>query len=165
MDQQTVLKVLPIALGSLALVVALVAHGRFSSARRSLKLLQGSFDGKTLLDAVASYADEVRATQQDLLEMGARQDDLFAALGLSARNLSVVRYDAFEEMGGRLSFSVAVLDDHGTGLVLSSINGRSESRVYAKEVQQGASEHTLSPEEKQAIDEALGHKRKIKERR
>jgi hypothetical protein len=54
-------------------------------------------------------------------------------------------------MGGRMSFSAALLDDAGDGLVLTSINGRSETRTYAKGVKAGASDHTMSPEEQQAI--------------
>jgi hypothetical protein len=54
-------------------------------------------------------------------------------------------------MGGRMSFSAALLDDAGDGLVLTSINGRSETRTYAKGVRAGASDHTMSPEEQQAI--------------
>ena len=61
---------------------------------------------------------------------------------------------AFEDMGGRLSFSAALLDDSGDGLVLTSINGRSETRTYAKGVKAGASDHSLSPEEQQAISYA-----------
>jgi hypothetical protein len=70
------------------------------------------------------------------------------------RHVAVVRYDAFADMGGRLSFSAALFDAQGDGLVLSSINGRSETRTYAKALRAFESEHTLSPEEKQAITEA-----------
>ena len=57
-------------------------------------------------------------------------------------------------MGGRLSFSAALLDDAGDGVVLTSINGRSETRTYAKSVARGGSEHALSPEEQEAIAHA-----------
>lgn len=70
------------------------------------------------------------------------------------RHVAVVRYDAFGDMGGRLSFSAALLDDQGDGLVLSSINGRTETRTYAKALVGGHSEHTLSPEEQEAIASA-----------
>jgi len=70
------------------------------------------------------------------------------------RHIGMVRYDAFGDMGGRMSFSAALYDDGGNGLVLSSINGRSETRTYAKELRGLRSEHALSPEEKQAIEEA-----------
>ncbi len=69
--------------------------------------------------------------------------------------VAVVRYDAFEDMGGALSFSAVLLDERGDGVVLSAINGRSETRTYAKAVQGGSSEHTLSAEEQQAIAQAL----------
>lgn len=70
------------------------------------------------------------------------------------RHLSVVRYDAFGDMGGQLSWSAALLDDGGNGLVLSSIHGRSESRTYAKNIVEWSSDQTLSPEEDEAINAA-----------
>jgi hypothetical protein len=73
----------------------------------------------------------------------------------SIRNVALLRYDAFEDVGGRLSFSVALLDDEGTGVVLTSINGRQETRVYAKPVTEGRSSYHLSVEEDEAIRQAL----------
>jgi hypothetical protein len=72
------------------------------------------------------------------------------------RHVGVVRYDAFGDMGGRLSFSAALFDDEGNGLVISSINGRSETRTYAKQLVDLRSDHTLSPEEEDAIRLARG---------
>lgn len=68
------------------------------------------------------------------------------------KHLAVVRYDAFGDMGGHLSWSVALCDDAGNGVVLTSIHGRSEARTYAKSISGWACEQPLSPEE----DEALG---------
>jgi hypothetical protein len=70
------------------------------------------------------------------------------------RHLAVVRYDAFEEMGGRLSWSLALLDDGGDGVVLTSIRGRNEARTYAKSVTSWRSDQDLSPEETEAITHA-----------
>ena len=72
------------------------------------------------------------------------------------RHVGVVRYDAFGDMGGRLSFSAALFDDEGNGLVISSINGRSETRTYAKPLVDLRSDHSLSPEEEDAIRLARG---------
>lgn len=76
------------------------------------------------------------------------------------RHLAVVRYDAFGEMGGHLSWSMALLDDHGDGVVLTSINGRNDSRSYAKNVREFTGDAKLSPEETEAIEylrkEAVG---------
>ena len=70
--------------------------------------------------------------------------------------MALLRYDAFEDVGGRLSFSCALLDDQGNGVVLTSINGRQETRVYAKPVNLGTSSHNLSLEEEESIRRALG---------
>jgi hypothetical protein len=70
------------------------------------------------------------------------------------RHLAVVRYDAFDEMGGRLSWSLALLDDAGDGVVLTSIRGRDEARTYAKPIAGWASEAELAPEESEAVAHA-----------
>lgn len=79
---------------------------------------------------------------------------LRADIAQALRHVAVVRYDAFGDMGGRLSFSAAVVDDRGDGLVFSSIHARGESRTYAKGVVGGSSDATLTPEEQQALASA-----------
>jgi hypothetical protein len=79
---------------------------------------------------------------------------LRADLAQALRHVAVVRYDAFGDMGGRLSFSAAIVDDRGDGVVLSSIHARGESRTYAKGVVGGSSDATLTPEEQQALSAA-----------
>jgi hypothetical protein len=99
----------------------------------------------------ASGAD---ALPQDV--QGLRQE--VAALKREARDalrhLAVVRYDAFGDMGGHLSWSLALLDDGGHGVVLTSIHGRSEARTYAKNIAGWTCEQQLSPEEEEAISHA-----------
>jgi hypothetical protein len=87
---------------------------------------------------------------------GLRQEvaALRAEAGDALRHLAVVRYDAFSDMGGHLSWSVALLDDGGDGVVLSSIHGRSDARTYAKSVTAWTCQQQLSPEEQEAIEHA-----------
>ncbi len=84
---------------------------------------------------------------------------LVAALGdkvaQTLQHVAVVRYDAFGDMGGHLSWSLALLDDAGDGVVLTSITGRSEARTYAQNVAGWSSVAVLSPEEQEAIAAAL----------
>jgi hypothetical protein len=70
------------------------------------------------------------------------------------RDIAIVRYDALREMSGQLSFSLALLNAMGDGVVLSSINGRTETRTYAKPVVTGEGKPELSPEEAQAVQSA-----------
>ena len=72
----------------------------------------------------------------------------------SVRDVAIVRYDALNEMSGHLSFSVALLNTVGDGVVLTSINGRGSTRTYAKPIVAGKGEQELSPEEAQAVYEA-----------
>jgi Protein of unknown function (DUF4446) len=68
---------------------------------------------------------------------------------------SLIRYDAYNEMSGRQSSTLALLDAHRTGVVVSSILHREQARVYVKPVREGASELELSPEEHEAIEAAV----------
>lgn len=72
----------------------------------------------------------------------------------AVRDMAIVRYDALEEMSGQLSFSVALLNALGDGVVMTSINGRSETRTYAKVIVAGHGAQELSPEEEQAVRSA-----------
>jgi hypothetical protein len=67
------------------------------------------------------------------------------------RDMAVIRYDALQEMSGQMSFSLALLNSQGDGIVLSSINGRTETRTYAKVVIEGKGAQALSPEEEEAV--------------
>ncbi|WP_308250591.1 DUF4446 family protein [Nonomuraea rhizosphaerae] len=74
------------------------------------------------------------------------------------RDVAVCQYDALEEMAGRMSFSIAMINGLGDGIVLTSINGRSETRTYVRPVVSGKGEQPLSPEEEHAVRAArLGH--------
>ncbi len=74
---------------------------------------------------------------------------------------SLIRYDAYGEMSGRQSTSIALLDSHRSGLVLSSIHHRDQARIYAKAVHEGRGELELSPEENEAIRLALEEGRAV----
>lgn len=92
----------------------------------------------------------------ELAQLNRRIDGLSGGSRGLAR-VAVVRYDAFEDLGGRLSFSAAVLDDAGRGFVLTAIHGRSETRSYVKQIPAPAdsAQRDLSPEENQAVREAM----------
>jgi hypothetical protein len=142
----------------LALVAGAVANLRLGRLRRTLNVLEGPEGPESVLDALRRANAETDSLRNELshakADLGVARSELADAL----RHVSVVRYDAFGDMGGRLSFSAALLDDAGDGLVITSINGRTESRAYAKGVKEGRSDQSLSPEETQAIGLALGRK-------
>ena len=127
---------MPTLLASIALFVAVAA---LALAFVSFLRLRPTADGDLPAD-VLGLRREVSALRKEA--------------GGVLRHLAVVRYDAFEEMGGRLSWSLALLDDGGDGVVLTSIRGRNEARTYAKSVLSWRSDQELSPEETEAITHA-----------
>ncbi len=153
----------PAQLGTTAVVAAVVAvvglllavgaHLRLGRIRRAYRVLWG--DGEA--DVATLVEEQQRRLTSLHTQLGSVRAELTAVRGdvaQSLRNVAVVRYDAFGDMGGRLSFSCAVVDDAGDGLVISSIHARGESRTYAKGIVGGASAITLTPEEQQALSAA-----------
>jgi hypothetical protein len=144
------------ALSLLCCVVLLLRLRRLRAAQRAVLGPEGERDlvalGSELQDgfrALHDYVHDVAQRQDGRLETAeTRLDGAIAHCGL-------VRYDAYNEMSGRQSTSIALLDASATGIVLSSIHHRDQARLYAKRVQQGRGELELSPEEQEAVRLAL----------
>lgn len=148
----TLIVLIALGVGVLALVfAALGAAGRRRTREPGGPIrLDDALRG--VLDGQARKIDRLEQAVRTLNNTDKRQQRLIDG---SVRHVALIRYDAFEDVGGRLSFSCAMLDEHGTGVVLTSINGRQETRVYAKPIAEGRSSHNLSSEEEEAIRQAL----------
>ncbi|MEV4159233.1 DUF4446 family protein [Nonomuraea dietziae] len=94
---------------------------------------------------------QARAAVDDCQRMITRQAGESRGDLKAIRDVAVYRYDALAEMTGRLSFSVAMINGLGDGIVLTSINGRSETRTYVRPVVGGKGQQQLSPEEEEAV--------------
>jgi len=149
----------------LLLVVALWTLFSISSLRRRLDILTRRYsnvtrgvDSVTLVDAVDQHLDEVRSLAQRVESLASECRLLDEKLELGLRRVGLIRYNPFDDTGGDQSFALALLDDHGDGVVITSIFGRDNSRLYAKPVKGGRSKYSLSTEEEQAISQAsLAH--------
>jgi len=100
-------------------------------------------------EALAAYVDDAAAHLHQ--RMGAAEQRLDHTMAYRA----LVRYDAYGEMSGRQSTSIALLDATRSGILLSAINHRDQSRLYAKQIRDGQPELDLSPEEDEAIRQAF----------
>ncbi|MFI5392338.1 MAG: DUF4446 family protein [Myxococcota bacterium] len=141
-----------IGLSLLALVFAIAGSG----GRRRTKEPSGPIPMDDALRAVLEgHAAQIQRLEQAARVLNGTDKKQQVQIEGSVRHISLLRYDAFEDVGGRLSFSCAMLDDHGTGVVLTSINGRQETRVYAKPIAEGSSTYNLSVEESEAIRQAM----------
>lgn len=142
-----------IALAALALSIALAL--RTGRMKRQYRVLSAADGRASFVEVVARKTEEVSELRDDVARLTAELRGTQGELREAIRHIGLVRYDAFGDMGGRMSFSVAMVDDHGNGFVLSTIHARSESRSYVKELRGGMAEVSLSPEESAAVADAV----------
>jgi hypothetical protein len=147
------------AVALIALLSVLVLWRRLSRLRADQRVVFGERGARDLVSHAAgldrdfrslhSYVEDLAAGLQSRLgTVEERLDGAIAHHGL-------VRYDAYNEMSGRQSTSIALLDARGSGVVVSSIHHRDQARLYAKQVIEGQGQLELSPEEQEAVRVAL----------
>ena len=84
-------------------------------------------------------------------------NEIYEALKLTYSKTGIVKYDAFNEMGGKLSFALALLDNRNNGFIINAMHSREGCYTYVKEIINGESYITLGDEEKKALDKAINH--------
>jgi hypothetical protein len=139
----------------LALLVCLRLTFRLRKLRAEYAILRGEGGPKDIFAIVSRALQTTRGLEQRVDAVVAAQHELAAISRYSLQKFAIVRYDAFGDMGGQLSFSAALLDEHGDGVIITSINGRTETRTYAKPIRGMTSAHNLSDEEREAIAAAV----------
>ena len=184
----TYVAVFALVLAYVATVAAYCALRTLAKLRRDTHLLSRGTRGpngqKSLIEITTRYAEQTAVVGEQVEQLRAHIDTAQAEIRAlvdtgrqeamravsdrenvesgALRRIALVRYDAFSEMSGRMSFSLALLDDNGDGVTISAITGRSDTRVYAKAIAGGHGEHELSPEERQAVSVALDEKKRLR---
>ena len=150
---EIVLIALTVLVSALAIALALLYRSHTALRRRLRRLLT---DGEGVgLDAIAADLEKVDRLGERVDALNALQRDLERTGQRAVQRVGVVRFNPFTDTGGDQSFAIALLDVLGNGLVLSSLHGRADTRVFAKQVRGGRSKHQLSTEEEEAIRQAL----------
>ena len=124
-------------------------------SRRYLRLTRG-VDENNLYQILEEHINQVQQASKQVDELQSLCEKLSAKLSHAVQRVGIVRFDAFDDVGGNLSFSLSLLDDHSDGVVITGLYGRQDFRCYAKPIRGGESEIPLSKEEKEAIAKALG---------
>lgn len=148
-----------IAIGAAAgaLVAALLAAWfalRIRSLRAGQQVLLGGGKGD-LVDFAVSLQARIDDLHRAVDEVAAGLSRVDRRVDGTLANVAVVRYDAYEDTGGQLSASVAMLDGARSGVVLSAIQGRDHARIYVKQLDHGRASIALSPEEMDAVERAM----------
>ena len=132
---------------------------RLTRLERKYRRLLGSAPEGNVEEILQSLHAELASVKEALSRTEKTQQSLFARMKTALRGVSLVRYNAFQNTGSDLSYSLALLDEGRDGVVLSAIYGREESRTYAKPVKGGRSSYHLSDEESRVLrqaEESLG---------
>ena len=138
------------------LVIVAVWNGwRTRELSKRLNLALGGTNTDSLESTLAAYFKQVKAVDQKLDKLNVAYEKLALASSIASQKISVVRFNPFGDTGGDQSFTLAVLDAHNSGYVITSIHGREGTRVYIKPVDYGKSKYALSAEEKQALQQAI----------
>ena len=154
-DVTALLAVVATAAAAVLLVVVTVLALRLRRLGRTYESALGPDGPEDLMTAVASQQDALARLREDVGTVHANTETLRDLQRVAISRVGLVRYDAFPDMGGMQSFSAAMLDERGDGIVISAINGRQETRAYGKPLVGGDSEHNLSDEEQAAVRAAL----------
>ncbi len=161
MDTQVAVWVVAIAgvPGLVALVVAIVLWVKLRRVRADQRILLPDGATGSLLErqaaaarAVERLGERIDALWSDVTDLAAHTD---AGLRGALRFQGLVRYDAYHDMGGEQSWSMAILNAERTGSIVTSLHARDHARVYLKEMVGGVPSQRLSPEEQRAVDTAM----------
>lgn len=147
------------ALGAVAVLACVVMAARFAALRRAQRAVLGETGADDLVAHAARIGrsfDELEAfVRHTTARLDGRLEAAETRLDGAITHRALVRYDAYGEMSGRQSTSVALLNAHKSGVVLSSIHHREQARLYVKIVREGRGELELAPEEAEAVAAAL----------
>lgn len=137
----------------LAFTVVLILIWILVTNRRMKKFFLGTKaqDLEQVLMTVSKQMSELKETQNKINSHLVEVDE---RLSKSIRNIEMVRFNPFEESGSKQSFAVAMLNDEGDGVVMSSLYARDRMSIFAKQISKGKSDIELSTEEKEVVDKA-----------
>jgi hypothetical protein len=141
-----------------ALVLAILLALQWRALRRLRRaqvMILGTHDERDIVEHVQTLDSGVRNLREAVERLTAELGEHGRHLDEAFTNRAVVRYDAFRDTGGEQSASVAILDNHRSGLVVSTIAARDFARLYIKHLDHGVPDRELSPEEQRAVETAV----------
>lgn len=132
----------------------IAAWVRIGRLKRRLERFVKSAGIPDLESAITTMYDKAEESLELSQKTASRVNALEQQLSLTGWKIGILRYNAYGEIGNDLSFSIAMVNEKLDGVVISSLHSRDESRVYAKPLKSGVSDYLLTPEEKEAINQA-----------
>lgn len=140
------------------LILAIVNIVQMSKLKKSYKAFMTGKNGKNLEDTLIKRLNQVDALIDSNNENEKNIKEIFDDMQYTYQKMGLIKYDAFNEMGGKLSFSLAMLDVRNNGFIINAMHTREGCYTYIKEIVDGNSIIVLSEEEQEALNRAMGKK-------
>lgn len=137
------------------LILVIVLIKSVNNIEKKYRKFMRGVNNKNLEELIMGYLDKIDEVKEDSQKLIQAYDELDQRVRGCVQKSSIIRYRAFEDVGSDLSFSIALLNDYDSGLIISGLYGRHESTTYAKPIDKGISRYDLSEEEQQVLKEAM----------
>lgn len=147
------------AVALVALILALVLAFKLRRLRSAQTAVLGDAGSRDLVvhaqQLEQGFRDMRDWVEESIEHFERRMTDVESRVDGCVAHRALIRYDAYNELSGHQSSSIALLDSRKSGVVLTSIVHRDQARLYVKQLNEGEAEHELSPEEQEAVDQAM----------
>ena len=140
------------------LVYCVILHIRLGSLKKKYDFFMQGDNGASLERKLSVEVSEIRDAAKGLETMMTEQAAIRNIQSNTIQKIGFIKYNAFENIGNDLSFALTLLDGNNNGICISSIYGRNESRIFSKPIVKGKSLVSLSQEELESLNEALGER-------
>lgn len=140
------------------LVYCVILHIRLGSLKKKYDFFMQGENGASLERKLSVEVSEIRDAAKGLETMMTEQAAIRNIQSNTIQKIGFIKYNAFENIGNDLSFALTLLDGNNNGICISSIYGRNESRIFSKPIVKGKSLVSLSQEELESLNEALGER-------
>lgn len=144
-----------VALFLVFFMLHIIQSSRISKLMKRYEAFMEGKDATNLADAIEENFQQMEKLESSYQDAEVKMDKALSGITSTFHKLGIVKYDAFKEMGGNLSFALCLLDDNNNGFILNTMHGRESSYTYIKEIENGTAYSTLGEEEKQALQKAI----------
>ncbi|MCI9053318.1 MAG: DUF4446 family protein [Lachnospiraceae bacterium] len=139
-------------------ILVIITLVKIKKVNQRFKNFMRGKDAESLEEVIVKYLDKIDKLEEENNERKKQINNITENLLITYQKIGIVKYDAFNEMGGKLSFSLALLDKQNNGFILNAMHSREGCYTYVKEIIDGNSYIALGEEEKKALDMALNCK-------
>ena len=146
-----------VALLLIVFILLIIFIVKYNKMQKNYKKFMMTSDGNSIEKELQLKFNKVNTISSKVRVIEDRLEGIDETLAITFQKMGIVKYDAFKEMGGKLSFSLALLNQDNTGILISSMHSREGCYTYTKEIIKGESFVLLSDEEREALNQAINN--------